>query len=115
MCITSVHWNLHKKVWSVTQSGKPVKHVRSVTILSPRPHIGEGKYQETQAKGARKVCAWIKGELADYQDIQGRAFSYNPMKSHDFYYLDNNNLISSTNRIASFSIDANGKPVSVIK
>ena len=109
---TSVHWNLHKLCWSVTERGK-VRHTDRVTISNPRTFVGEGKYQESQTKGKRVVCAWIKGQLeisGPDSEIVGRPFSYNPMKSHDFYYLDTDEPLMGTFTQAEFWIDQNGKP-----
>ena len=117
--ITTVYWNLHaerqgKPCWSVLQSGKPVQHFQALTIVKPRTHIQEKKYQAVQTTGARKLCAFIKGNLMEFVGHTGqRAFSYNPHKSHDFYFADGSTM-SGEYEVASFSITADGKAISTV-
>ena len=118
--ITTVYWNLHaerqgKPCWSVLQSGKPVQHFQQLTLIKPRTHINEKKYQQVQDKGARKLCAFIKGELFDFVGHTGQhAFSYNPHKSHDFYFTADGSTMAGEFEVASFSINADGKAISTV-
>lgn len=81
-----VHWNLNEGGFSVTcrKDGKVIKTLRDkITIINPVAKLQEGKYLKASV-GKREVCAWISGDMVDYQEIKGDQLHYNPWKSRHF-------------------------------
>ena len=111
--ISTVYWNLHKDCWSVVEGGK-THHYDQLSLIAPRTHFIPKKYEISMQLQRRHVCATMKGQRTEFTPIEGRAFSYNPFKSKDFYYMDTGETFSGTFTRASFWTQA-GKPRTAIE
>jgi hypothetical protein len=115
-----VHWNLHKGGFSVTdrKTGKIIKAITdNITIANPIAKLAAGKLQDCHDKGKRHVCAWIIGDLVEYQPLNGEAITYNPFKSDNFISVQTGELMPFNQELgafASFTINQNAKPSTII-
>jgi len=88
-----VYWNLHKKTWSVRQSGKIVGHSDLVFLKDCRFLVGKAGQARVRREGKKNVHAGVSGYLAmnaefcnaDYHNTDRDCFvMYNPYK-HDTF------------------------------
>lgn len=108
-----VHFNLHKNLWSITarsgkDAGRVIAHVKECSIINPVFKVADGKYNKCHSDNKRHVCAWIFGDLdLEFSPVSGgRRISYNPFKSHDFYWADTQETVTGNLKVMSFK--ANG-------
>ena len=88
-----VYWNLHKKTWSVRQSGKIVAHTDTIYMKDCRFLVGKAGQARVRREGKKNVHAGVSGYLAMYKEFHEAAkpvatgkcwVMYNPYK-HDTF------------------------------
>ena len=85
-----VYWNLHKKTWSVRQSGKIVGHSDLIFLKDCRFLVGKAGQARVRREGKKNVHAGVSGYLAMYAEFYNVSVdrdcwvTYNPYK-HDTF------------------------------
>ena len=85
-----VYWNLHKKTWSVRQSGKIVAHTHSIYLKDCRFLVGKAGQARVRAEKKKNVHAGVSGYLAMNAEFHKQQVDrdcwvmYNPYK-HDTF------------------------------
>ena len=85
-----VYWNLHKKTWSVRQSGKIVGHADLVFLKDCRFLVGKAGQARVRREGKKNVHAGVSGYLAMNAEFHKQQVdrdcwvTYNPYK-HDTF------------------------------
>ena len=87
-----VYWNLHKKTWSVRQSGKIVGHSNLVFLKNCRFLVGKAGQTRVRREKKKNVHAGVSGYLAMNAEFCNAAYNkdrdcfvmYNPYK-HDTF------------------------------
>ena len=88
-----VYWNLHKKTWSVRQSGKIVGHSDLVFLKDCRFLVGKAGQERVRREGKKNVHAGVSGYLAMNAEFYNAVYHntdrdcfvmYNPYK-HDTF------------------------------
>jgi hypothetical protein len=81
-----VYFNLHKKVWSVRQSGKVVEHTKSIMLKDCKYLVGKSGRERVLDEGRKNVHAGVSGYVVDtippcrtHSDI-----AYNPYRNEGF-------------------------------
>jgi len=88
-----VYWNLHKRTWSVRQSGKIVGHTGLIFLKDCRFLVGKAGQARVRREGKKNVHAGVSGYLAMHAEFHKAAkpvatpkcwVMYNPYK-HDTF------------------------------
>ena len=87
-----VYWNLHKKTWSVRQSGKIVGHSDLIFLKDCRFLVGKAGQARVRREGKKNVHAGVSGYLAMNAEFCNANYNkdgdcfvmYNPYK-HDTF------------------------------
>jgi len=64
----NVYFNLHKRLFSVTQGGIVQFHSDAITILDARFLVGKAGQAKVRATGRKNVHAKVSGYIADFAD-----------------------------------------------
>lgn len=82
-----VYWNSTKKVWSVRQSGRVVKHLRELDLWAVTFVVSEKGRQRVLRERRKSVHAYAEGVLSERRALvanPARAIRYNPYEGPDF-------------------------------
>ena len=82
-----VYFNLHKKCWSVKQSGKVVSHTNRIALRDVRYLVGEAGRQRVLATKTKNVHAGVSGYVVErVPNVPEVEFdvTYNPYKYDSF-------------------------------
>ena len=85
-----VYYNLHKKVWSVRQSGKVVKHTKDIILKDCRFLVSKAGQKRVRQEKKKNVHAGVSGYVVDNipeakLGMSSEAFlTYNPYKHDGF-------------------------------
>ena len=82
-----VYFNLHKKCWSIRQTGKPVVHSDFVEIKEPQFVVQQGGNARVRREKRKNVHAFVRGYLTDRVGIfpkNQKLVTYNPYKHTSF-------------------------------
>ena len=60
-----VYYNLHKKVWSVRQSGKVVKHTKDIMLKDCRFLVSKAGQKRVRREKKKNVHAGVSGYVVD--------------------------------------------------
>ena len=58
-----VYWNLHRKLWSVRQSGLIVDHAHLLSLRDCKFLVGKAGQARVRREGKKNVHAYIKGHM----------------------------------------------------
>ena len=87
-----VYFNLHKKVWSVRQSGKVVQHTNSIMLKDCRFLVSKAGREKVLREKKKNVHAGISGYVVDsIPDIVYEScthLAYNPYKYKGFVAIN---------------------------
>ena len=64
----NVYFNLHKRLFSVTQGGIVQFHSDAITIMDARFLVGKAGQAKVRATGRKNVHAKVSGYIADFAD-----------------------------------------------
>ena len=89
-----VYYNLHKKCWSVRQSGRVVKHTDNVMLRDVRFLVGKSGREKVLREQRKNVHAYASGYVCQVEDLpripeRTALVTYNPYKNETFVYADN--------------------------
>ena len=81
-----VYFNLHKKVWSVRQSGKVVGHTEHIMLKDCRFLVGKKGRERVIREGKKNVHAGVSGYIVDNvpNGYSHQELTYNPYKYEGF-------------------------------
>ena len=81
-----VYYNLHKKIWSVRQSGSPVEHHKNICLRDVRYLVQPAGRKRVLATGVKNVHAGLSGYMVDSVPVPVVSFdvTYNPFKYKTF-------------------------------
>ena len=83
-----VYYNLHKKVWSVRQSGKVVQHTNSIMLKDCRFLVGKAGREKVLREKKKNVHAGGSGYVGEVIPFLEREIAfdvtYNPYKYDSF-------------------------------
>lgn len=83
-----VYYNLHKKCWSVKQSGKVVSHTDRIALRDARYLVGKAGRKRVLATKTKNVHAGVSGYVVDRIPTLEREIvfyvTYNPYKYDSF-------------------------------
>jgi hypothetical protein len=60
-----VYFNLHKKIWSVRQSGTPVEHTKYIMLKGARFLVSEAGRQKVLREHRKNVHAGVSGYIVE--------------------------------------------------
>ena len=60
-----VYFNLHKKIWSVRQSGTPVEHTKYIMLKGARFLVSEAGRQKVLREQRKNVHAGVSGYIVE--------------------------------------------------
>ena len=60
-----VYFNLHKKIWSVRQSGTPVEHTKYIMLKDARFLVSEAGRQKVLREQRKNVHAGVSGYIVE--------------------------------------------------
>ncbi len=90
----NVYFNLHKRLFSVTQGGIVQFHSDAITLLDVRFLVGKAGQAKVRATGRKNVHAKVSGYIADYATASAvpllinsddwRKAYYNPYETDTF-------------------------------
>tara|TARA_Y100001970_G_scaffold10625_1_gene12519 strand:- start:437 stop:841 length:405 start_codon:yes stop_codon:yes gene_type:complete len=86
----SVYFNLHKKIWSVRQSGSPVEHHTEVCLKDVRYLVQPAGRAKVLKERRKNVHAFLTGYMVDRVPVPLISFdvTYNPYKHETFVSAD---------------------------
>ena len=81
-----VYFNLHKKVWSVRQSGSPVEHHKTICLKDVRYLVQPAGRKRVLDTGVKNVHAGLSGYIVGSVPVPAISFdvTYNPFKYSSF-------------------------------
>ena len=87
-----VYFNLHKKVWSVRQSGRVVEHTKNIMLKDCRFLVSEAGRKRVLREKKKNVHAGVSGYVVDsipeYKVYSEAKITYNPYKHKTFVRKD---------------------------
>lgn len=85
-----VHWNLHRKCWSVKQGREATTHASRLTLSGCTFVVSACGRERCLRDGHRNVHAFVKGEVSNEESVvRGVRVGYNPWRSPHFTRKDN--------------------------
>ena len=89
-----VYYNLHKKCWSVRQSGLVVSHTNYITLREVRFLVGKSGRQKVLREQRKNVHAYASGYVCQVEELpmipeRIAEVTYNPYQNETFVYVDN--------------------------
>lgn len=63
--VVRVHWNRHRKLWSVLARGDPARHATFLVLAGCKFVVWRGGHERYRREGVRNVHAFVKGEIVD--------------------------------------------------
>lgn len=100
--MTSVHWNLHRLVWSVKVGREPVRHTTAVRLLNVTFRVREKARLQVVAQRCRQVHAFAVGTEGPVPSRRPRgavAVSYNPYRGGSFYRKDTGQPVAGAREV----------------
>ena len=94
-----VYFNLHKKTWSVRQSGRVVGHTDYIQVKNPQYVVRQGGNERVRREKKKNVHAFVRGYVTDSLPLfpqQQKFVSYNPYKNSSFVVRNTNDTICSS-------------------
>jgi len=94
-----VYFNLHKKTWSVRQSGRVVGHTDYIQVKNPQYVVRQGGNERVRREQKKNVHAFVRGYITDSLPLfakQQKFVSYNPYKNSSFVVRNTNDTICSS-------------------
>ena len=94
-----VYFNLHKKTWSVRQSGRVVGHTDYIQVKNPQYVVSQKGNERVRREKKKNVHAFIRGYVTEglqYMPNRQKFVSYNPYKNNSFVIRNTNDSICSS-------------------
>lgn len=103
-----VYRNLHKKVWSVRQSGLVVAHTWNILLKQVEYKVSETGRKRVLIEQRKNVHAVVRGLITDYSDIQA---AYIGLGLSDDDVMPHCYLTYNPYKYSSFVNKENGRPI----
>jgi len=94
-----VYFNLHKKTWSVRQSGRVVGHTDSIQVKNPQYVVSQKGNERVRREQKKNVHAFVRGYVIEglpYIPKGQKMITYNPYKHTSFMIRNTNDTICSS-------------------
>jgi hypothetical protein len=94
-----VYFNLHKKTWSVRQSGRVVGHTDYIQVKNPQYVVSQKGNERVRREKKKNVHAFVRGYVTEslpYMPNRQKFVSYNPYKNNSFVIRNTNDSICSS-------------------
>ena len=94
-----VYFNLHKKTWSVRQSGKVVMHTDFIQVKDPQYVVSQKGNERVRREKKKNVHAFVRGYHMSELPLmpsQVQFVSYNPYKNNSFVIRNTDDSICSS-------------------
>ena len=94
-----VYFNLHKKIWSVRQSGKVVQHTNFIQIREPQYVVSQKGNERVRREKKKNVHAFVRGYVENRLPVFPRKstfITYNPYKNDSFVERNTKNSVCSS-------------------
>ena len=94
-----VYFNLHKKIWSVRQSGKVVQHTNFIQIREPQYVVSQKGNERVRREKKKNVHAFVRGYVENRLPVFPRKstfVTYNPYKNDSFVERNTENSVCSS-------------------
>jgi len=94
-----VYFNLHKKTWSVRQSGKVVQHTNFIQIREPQYVVSQKGNERVRREKKKNVHAFVRGYVENRLPVFPRKstfVTYNPYKNDSFVERNTKNSVCSS-------------------
>ena len=94
-----VYFNLHKKTWSVRQSGRVVGHTDYIQVKNLQYVVSQKGNERVRREKKKNVHAFVRGYITDSLPLfpqQQKFVSYNPYKNSSFVVRNTNDTICSS-------------------
>ena len=94
-----VYFNLHKKTWSVRQSGRVVGHTDYIQVKNPQFVVSQKGNERVRREQKKNVHAFVRGYITDSLPLfpqQQKFVSYNPYKNSSFVERGSGDSICSS-------------------
>lgn len=92
-----VHWNLHKKCWSVHNSNRLLFHITHLILKDCKMIVRPAGRERVLRENRKNVHAFIEGKISDFPNEHSllKSLTYNPYKYPYFYDKDTFEKIES--------------------
>lgn len=104
--LVHVHWHVTKQIYSISESGKPVRYTAAVELEDVRFHVDARLRRLFEEKTSRRtVHALIKGRIVNEEPApiaDGILIRCNPFEFAGFRDPDGNS-VDSANRVACYA------------
>ncbi len=94
-----VYFNLHKKTWSVRQSGRVVGHTDYIQVKNPQYVVRQKGNERVRREKKKNVHAFVRGYATDSLPLfpqEQKFVSYNPYKNSSFVVRNTDDTICSS-------------------
>ena len=98
----NVYFNLHKKVWSIRQSGKVIKHTDFICLRDVKFRVSKKGRERVLKEQKKNVHAYASGYIISFGDAvperapkDARWITYNPYMNDTFVGVDRSTARSS--------------------
>ena len=94
-----VYFNLHKKTWSVRQSGRVVGHTDYIQVKDPQYVVSQKGNERVRREKKKNVHAFVRGYVESRLPVfpsKMRFVTYNPYKNSSFVVRNTNDTICSS-------------------
>ena len=94
-----VYFNLHKKTWSVRQSGKVIGHTDYIQVKDPQFVVSQKGNERVRREKKKNVHAFVRGYVESRLPVfpsKMRFVTYNPYKNSSFEVRNTNDTICSS-------------------
>ena len=94
-----VYFNLHKKTWSVRQSGRVVGHTDYIQVKNPQYVVSQKGNERVRREKKKNVHAFVRGYVTEslpYMPNRQKFVSYNPYKNNSFVIRNTDDSICSS-------------------
>jgi len=94
-----VYFNLHKKTWSVRQSGKVIGHTDYIQVKDPQFVVSQKGNERVRREKKKNVHAFVRGYVESRLPVfpsKMRFVTYNPYKNSSFVVRNTNDTICSS-------------------
>ena len=84
----NVYFNLHKRLFSVTQGGRVVAHSDGIALANVRFLVGKAGQDKVRRTGRKNVHAKVSGYITDWShgEIMAKVFETGPVEWRKAYY-----------------------------
>lgn len=104
----SVHWNFHKKKFSITHKGRVIKWVDRISLEDAKFSVGAKGRERVLREKRKNVHAKVHGRITDRTCNLNRGVVYNPYVYEHFVLLETGDPVFTADRV-NFEV-VNGSP-----